>query len=158
MSSAKGKVQLLRLQANKSRRDNLAKFDGRVSLALSTKYGVTPPTAAKTGDAGNSSSSSSSSNFDPPLFVVFDWVAFSRKVRQQYYEQLKTDFPGEFIYISASDDFVGLQGTVCCIARLCDRHRILSVTTFLSLLPTAWQFGPPVPCRLNLQKWLQCPL
>eukprot|EP00750_Incisomonas_marina_P021055 INCI4150.1.p1 GENE.INCI4150.1~~INCI4150.1.p1 ORF type:complete len:430 (+),score=95.88 INCI4150.1:238-1527(+) len=112
MSSAKGKVQLLRLQANKSRRDNLAKFDGRVSLALSTKYGVTPPTAAKTGDAGNSSSSSSSSNFDPPLFVVFDWVAFSRKVRQQYYEQLKTDFPGEFIYISASDDFVGLQGSI----------------------------------------------
>ena len=149
MSSSKGKVQLLRLQANKSRRDNLAKFDGRVSLALSQKYGITPPPPGgntnKNNEADSSSHSGSgnggggSSNFDPPLFVVFDWVAFSRKVRQQYYEQLKTDFPGEFIYISASDDFVGLQGAaaamlmaffqLCVYVCVCGRARARSTVS-----------------------------
>jgi hypothetical protein len=111
MPEKKGKVQLLRLQANKSRRDNLAKFDGDVSLALQHGIAGAATTVESVGGAAEGAAVPSASNIDPPLFVLFDWVSFSRKLRQQYYDRLKVDFPGEFIYISASDDFASLQGT-----------------------------------------------
>lgn len=94
----RGKVQLLRMQATKNRRNLLASFNKRVSLAL--RCGIT-----------DSLLKVDNSNFNPPVFILFDWTAFPRNLRQQYYDRLKIDFPGEFIYISASDDFTNLQGT-----------------------------------------------
>jgi len=103
-AAKKGKVQLLRLEANKARRENLQRFSANVSRAL--KFGIQASRSAESSDTNTNKVS----NFDPPLFLVFDWTVFPRKARQQYYDQLKTDFPGEFIYISASDDFTSLQG------------------------------------------------
>jgi hypothetical protein len=95
-ASKKGKVQLLRLQANKNRREQLVVFNGHVTLAL--QHGVDAKVPAE-----------EDSNFEPPVFLLFDWEAFPRELRQQYYDRLKSDFPGDFIYISASDDFASLQ-------------------------------------------------
>ena len=122
-----GRVQLLRLQANRSRRDNFTRFDGNIDLALLLSDEQQQQRGVVVDNNDNEAIDnaqplllSSSSNFETPLFVVFDWVAFPLKVRQQYYDQLRADFPGEFIYISASDDFASLQGRR-------ERARVLSV-------------------------------
>ena len=106
----RGKVQLLRLEANKSRRQLLADFEQHISDALVCGIGTTDVEKDTT-------------NVDRGIVCVFDWNAFPRNLRQQYYDALNKDFPGEFIYISASDDFYSLQST-------CPHHLLLNQILF----------------------------